>query len=378
MKALVVGGGLGGLTAATALARAGHAVTLLEQAERFAPLGAGIVLAPNALAVLATLGVDLTPRGHPLAALEIARADGTLLQRIDTARLAVRHGPTLALERPALHEVLLDAVPASVALHTSSTLASLTPSSDGVEVGWDGPRGVSHDRFDVVIGADGIHSSVRLRLYGELPLRYSGTTCFRGVLTDFPLAHSVEAWGGRSRVGIVPVRGDRAYYFLVREAPRRAPAPASLDELRSAFAGFAGAPGRLIAALRELPPLHHDLEELDRPLWGKGRVLLLGDAAHALTPNQGQGAAMAIEDAVVLAATLREGIEGACKRYAARRHARVRRVQLDSRRLGDVAHWSNPVACALRDHVMRSLPASLTDAQYRSIVAPGIGIALGR
>ena len=142
------------------------------------------------------------------------------------------------------------------------------------------------------------------------------------------------------------------------------------------FDGFAGeVHDVLLRALEDLPPLHHDLEELEAPLWGRGRVVLLGDAAHAMTPNQGQGAAMAIEDAVGLERSLRDGASGALERYVALRHARVRRVQLDSRRFGEVAHWQSPMARWMRDSLLRIVPERVTSAQIERLVAPGVALA---
>jgi len=153
----------------------------------------------------------------------------------------------------------------------------------------------------------------------------------------------MEAWGGRARVGLVPLRDGLLYYYLVLTAPRRAPAPSWPTEFRQVFSGFEPRVMRLLECLTAAPPLHHDLEELDRPVWGRGRVLLLGDAAHAMTPNQGQGAAMAIEDTLALARILDVGAERALERYQTLRAKRVRAVQLRSRRLGAVAHWHGPI-----------------------------------
>jgi 2-polyprenyl-6-methoxyphenol hydroxylase-like FAD-dependent oxidoreductase len=183
---------------------------------------------------------------------------------------------------------------------------------------------------------------------------------------------ALEAWGGETRVGLVPLRDGQLYYFLLRSALPRAPAlefPAAFREL---YGHYGGEVGKLFVVLDSAPPLHHDLDELDAPVWGVPRVLLLGDAAHALTPNQGQGAAMAIEDALALTSVLEQGIEGALARYIAARHARVRAVQLDSRRLGQVAHIANPVLSWLRDGALRMMPQAAAIAQYRRIVQPGI------
>lgn len=131
---------------------------------------------------------------------------------------------------------------------------------------------------------------------------------------------------------------------------------------------------RLFDVLKDSPPLHHDLDELDAPTWGRGRVMLLGDAAHAMTPNQGQGAAMAVEDALVLTRELAAGFDGALERYRAARHPRVRQVQLDSRRIGQVAHWENRLACSARDGLMRLVPASVGERQYRRVIEPGVAL----
>lgn len=371
MNILVAGAGIGGLTAAIALGRDGHAVTLAERSPGFEAAGAGIVLAPNALRILASLGVDLDGLGRRLVRNEVRRADGTLLTVLDMAAFEDRFGPSRAFARADLHRALAAALPLNVTTVFGHPVGGVAEHPDGAVA--DLGRGEEH--FDLVIGADGLRSVTRQTLYGSAPLRYSGTTCWRGI-ADFDCGDvAVEAWGGRARVGLVPLNGDRTYYFLVLTAPHHSPDLSWPEGFRSAFSGFEGVPGALLSALAEAPPLHHDLLELDRPAWGRGRIALLGDAAHAMTPNQGQGAAMAIEDAVALAAVLRDGVEGATDRYRRLRHTRVRRVQLASRRIGAAAHWRNPVLASLRDTALRLTPASATARALENLVRPGLSLA---
>jgi 2-polyprenyl-6-methoxyphenol hydroxylase-like FAD-dependent oxidoreductase len=157
-------------------------------------------------------------------------------------------------------------------------------------------------------------------------------------------------------------------------APRHAAAPASLDELRDRFGHFDGAPARLLERLTDLPPSHHDLEELDQPVWGTPRVLLLGDAAHAMTPNLGQGAAMAIEDAFALEQSLRDGVDGALPRYQSVRNGRVRTIQLQSRRIGAIAHTEGRVQQRLRNLALRAVPTGAMRRQQAKLVEPGLAL----
>jgi 2-polyprenyl-6-methoxyphenol hydroxylase-like FAD-dependent oxidoreductase len=368
MKVVILGGGIGGLTAANALARAGHEVTLAERGEAFSAIGAGIVLAANATRLLEGLGVDVAGAGAPLRSMTVVDAAGRRLQQVDTARYAAKWGPTYALARPALSEALVAALPKSVELCLGHPFVGLEEHATGVKVTF----GTQQREADVVIGADGLHSAVRQQVIGDWPLRYSGMTCWRGVVRNPGFEGAVEAWGGAARIGVVPLASDRLYYFLVLTAARRAPTLAWPNGFDEAFGHLRPAVPGLFEAMTEAPPLHHDLEELNEPVWGRGRVLLLGDAAHSMTPNQGQGAAMAIEDAYAVRAALEGGAAGSLERYRKLRHDRVRRMQLDSRRLGEVAHWQSPLASTLRNGLLRVLPSKLGELQFQRVVEPGL------
>src|SRR5262249_21151277 len=151
----VIGAGIGGLSSAIALGKAGHKVTLVEKMERFEPVGAGIVLAPNAARALESLGVELASRGHALPSLDLVGADGRLIQRIESEQVDGRYGPTWALSRPALHEALLAALPPSVEVRLGTTVTDLLEEG-GLEVQLDRTR-----RFDLAVAADGLRSAVR-------------------------------------------------------------------------------------------------------------------------------------------------------------------------------------------------------------------------
>ena len=369
---LVVGGGIGGITAALALRSSSARVTLVEREPAFSPVGAGIVLAPNATAILSRLGVDAASYGERVDVLAIRTAEGDTLQRVDLRPWRESHGCSYAFHRAELHQGLIAALSSEVEVRLALSLAELAEDADGVNVRFSD---ASTRRFDLVVGADGIHSLTRAQAGVEAAVRYSGYTCWRAVCPNPGVREGFEAWGRGSRFGVVLLRGERVYAFLVATAPQRAPDLAWPDGFDRLFGGYGAPCGDVLAAMDGVSLMHHDLEELDEPVWGTARVWLLGDAAHAMTPNLGQGAAMAIEDAFVLASSLAGDLAAARSRYVEARHRRVRKVQLDSRRFGRVAHWQHGAAVWARDRLIRLMPRTVSDRQFLGVVEPGLALA---
>jgi 2-polyprenyl-6-methoxyphenol hydroxylase-like FAD-dependent oxidoreductase len=365
MRILVVGGGIGGLAAAIAIRQADQDVLVVERAQALAAVGAGIALSPNAMAALERLGLadELRRRGHaPARALGLNRR-GQVLVEIPYAK---RGWEMLGVHRADLQEALLGALPPeSVRLGRACTGFERRDGRVRVEL-----EGGGWEESDVLVGADGLRSVVRRGLLGDSELRYSGYVAWRAVterLPTVPEDRFSESWGPGARFGLIPIGGGRLYWFTAEDAPEGAAVPdAPLEDIRRRFADWHDPIPAVVDATDESTLSRTFV--YDRPpvkQWGEGRVTLLGDAAHPMTPNLGQGAAQALEDAVVLGRELgRDGDPAdALRRYELRRRRRANASVKQSFQAGRLAHISTPRACAVRDLVLRALPNRLTAAQ---------------
>ena len=351
MKAVIAGGGIGGLACALGLTRHGWEVEVLERAAAFTEVGAGLSLWPNGLRALDALGVGEVVRER--ASLEgqagIRDASGRWLSRTDTAALERRYGPVAMIHRADLLAILRAAVPER-SLRNAVTVRRARADGTLVHSG-----GESH--ADLIVGADGIRSVVRTSLWPDaLPPRYAGYTAWRMVTAPVPVEDSSESWGRGERFGYARLPDGRIYCFAVANAPEGA-AGEGLAGLRRRFRGWHDPIPALLDAATQNAVLHDDLYELP-PLrtYTAGRVALAGDAAHAMTPNLGQGACQALEDAVVLAQSL-DG-HGGLETYDRLRRKRTQMIAVRAHRIGVAAQWQSPVAAGLRNTALRLLPAS--------------------
>jgi 2-polyprenyl-6-methoxyphenol hydroxylase-like FAD-dependent oxidoreductase len=313
--------------------------------------------------VMSRIGVAdaIAQRGVEVSTARITDFRGKTLTGLDFSALPRDIGRAIAIHRAALHEAILTGVD-SGSIRLGTTVETIDEGADDVAVRLsDG----SEDRFDLVVGADGIRSSVRTMAFGEIPLLYSGYTCWRFVVdTDIGNADTWEMWGPGRRFGVVPIGREKTYCFTTFNAAHNDTAmrDITLDRFKELFADFRGPVPEILCALTTADALiWNDLEEIEVPQWTTQRVVLLGDAAHAMTPNMGQGAAMAIEDASVLADVLGDGpsVNTALTQYEQRRRPRVSQIQTRSRRLGRVAQWQSAPACAIRNILVGLTPESV-------------------
>lgn len=343
-RVLIVGGGIGGLCAAIALRRQEIEVDLVELKAQWTVYGVGIIQQSNVVREMAKLGVldGYLDAAYAFEDVTINTTAGEQLARIPGQRLAGPEYPAnVGISRLALHQVLSDttmALGASIRLGLS--VEALEQVGEGVDVLFtDGSRG----RYDLVVGADGLYSKMRGLLFGEqYSPRFTGQSVWRYNLPRAAgIDHLATFQGPAGNAGLVPLGNDQMYLFMTSHEPAnpRMEAATLATQMRQRLSGFTG----LIGELRE--QITNSDQVVYKPLevvfvsepWYRGRVVLIGDAVHATTPHLGQGAGMAIEDAVVLGEELVAGgsVEQQLERFMARRYERCKFISESSVLAGD-------------------------------------------
>jgi 2-polyprenyl-6-methoxyphenol hydroxylase-like FAD-dependent oxidoreductase len=338
-RVLIAGGGIAGLALAGALARDGAAVEVIERDAVPRTAGTGLYLPGNAVRALRALGVE--PQGHEIPRQRFCDHRGRLLFEVDVARLWAGVGPCLAMHRADLHALLREAA-GDVPVRRGLTVARIE--GPAVELS-DGSGG----DYDVVVGADGIHSGVRALAFAAAAPRALGETGRRFLA---PRPPEVTTWSVMLARGAtfltMPIDDERAYCYC-----DGAPAEVFADPAPALLAGA----GEIHSA---------PIEEVALGTWVRDRVVLIGDAAHATSPNMAQGAAMALEDALVLAASLREtpAIPAALAAFEAARRPRTDWVRAQTHR----RDRTRTLPPAVRNGVLRLAGRRIFRANYRPLL----------
>jgi 2-polyprenyl-6-methoxyphenol hydroxylase-like FAD-dependent oxidoreductase len=376
---VIVGGGIGGLAAAVALRKVGIDAAVFEKAPQIAEIGAGVSLWSNALIALRRLGLEAraVAAGAIIDYATTVLPHGKALPGLDVAALGAKAGaPTICIRRGALQHLLLEtALAAAATVETGRECIGFTADGSGCIARFaDG----SGERGDVLIGADGIHSAIRLGLFGKEELRFPKVLAWRGIAHGIAelLAprRALAVMGSGAHAGFLHCGDGDIYWFLTRNAApgSQAGQAGNKVEILALTAGWGDPARSLLAAAQEGAILRNDIyDRRTRDVWGAGRVTLLGDAAHPMTPNFGQGACQALEDAVVLADALRRAApsDAGLRAYETRRRERAHFVVAQSWRFGRILQLANPVGVWLRDRLaVTSLARRQNDALFTRLL----------
>ena len=371
-KAIVVGGGIGGLTAAIALRRVGIGAVVFERAGELREIGAGISLWVNAMKALERLEIADAVRasGRQEIGGAILTSGGGTLSEIPADALEERFGPNVVLRRADLQGALLAALPED-AVRLDARCVGYRQDGYGVTALFAGGR---EERGDLLVGADGLNSVVRKQLFGGgAEPRYAGFTAWRALAEPGEDQAGFEAWGRGEIFGLAGLGRGRFYWYATKNAPegQRDAAAGRKAELLERFGSWCEPIPSVIRATEETAILRNDIYDREPAgRWGEGNATLLGDAAHPMTPNLGQGACQAIEDAVVLADAVRlsDSAASALRSYEARRIRRTGAVVRASRSMARVLQIEAPLLCGVRDAGVRLMPAGARMGRLDPIV----------
>lgn len=345
MKITIIGGGIAGLTTALALKKLGFECEIFERAKQLNEVGAGIWMQPNALKVLDWLGLG-----------ELVRESGTLLDQVDITNSQLipfkktkqevvqdeKGNKIVAIHRATLQKILYEAIPKGI-VNLGYEFKSLEQNENQVKISFGGREIMS----DLLIGADGINSKVRDNIFSNSSKRFSGQTCWRGIsdirLPDEFQNAGIESWGKKIRFGFSQVTENQVYWFAVKNASQNGTDNILTikAELKNYFSDFNSLVLNIIEHTNAEKIIRNDISDLKRlDKWHKDKVVLVGDAAHATTPNMGQGAGQGMEDAYYLANILAKHnqIEQALSLFESNRREKVDYVVNNSWIFGQMAH----------------------------------------
>lgn len=373
-KVAIVGGGVAGLTAAIGLRQLGIEATVYERVSILKGIGAGFGLAANAMQAFELLGLrqGVENIGHFLPSYNILDQHGNILVAPNTSSISQNYQQrNFAIHRGELHHFLLQQLlPESVILGKEAV--RLEQDNNQVRIYFTDGEAIE---ADAVIIADGIKSKLRQQLVPSSKPRYAGYTCWRAIIdnTGAVLTRSSETWGPQGRFGMTPLIGNKIYWYACINAAANSTKFSTFTtrDLQRQFASYHKPITDILASTSDAQLLWNDIIDI-KPLksLAYGRVLLIGDAGHATTPNLGQGACQAIEDVAVLIDQLREtpDLPTAFERVSQRRLRRTRYITNTSWQIGKISQWENPMLIGFRNMAMRILPERIKQLQLSKLL----------
>ena len=369
----ILGGGIAGLTAAIALQNIGIAAMVFEAAAEIKEAGAGIGLGANAIKAFQQLGIEteVSNAGRYLPSFTIYNQWGKAITKTDSVSLGKKYGlDNFTIHRAALQQLLLGRID-NANVFTNKRVKKIQREPFGTTIYFE--DGTTYET-DFIIAAEGIHSATRKQLLPGSKIRYAGYTCWRAVIDNasLQLNECSETWGSNGRFGIVPLAHNKIYWFACINAPANNSTMKqyTIKELLHQFRDYHQ---DIIAVLGETKNEHliwSDIIDL-QPIhqYAFDNIVLVGDAAHATTPNLGQGACQAIEDAVVLADEIKKNndLTIAFKQFEKRRMKRTHWITATSHQIGTMAQLENKLLIRIRDFIFLHTPQHIKDRQFKKL-----------
>ena len=369
MNVDIIGAGIGGLTTAIALEKKGIKTRIFEQSSELKPVGAGIVLANNAMQVYDKLGLrkKIEKHGHPVSSMCITNSN---LKPLSVVSVNYKHKPhiqSICIHRGDLQRILLEELQSSSIL-LNHKLNSIEKIQQNYSLIFENSPPI---KSSIILGADGINSKVRQLTLPKNTIRKANQICWRGI-ADFTLPNKfnnqfTEAWGKSGRFGFVSIAENKVYWYAVKSFS--ASEESSLNNLDDYSINFSPLVSEIISATDKQKINISEISDLKPTIsWFKGSICLIGDAAHATTPNLGQGACQAIEDAFVLAECLAKyEVNQAFLEYQKMRIDKAHSIVKTSWIIGKIAHLNNPLLITLRNQILELTPESINRKQSERI-----------
>lgn len=372
MKILINGGGIAGLTAAIALRKLGIEAEVFESAKEIKPVGAGLVIQTNAIKALEYLGIEdkIIESANPINQLAILDESGNVIKNQNPSSGSRELFAGLAIHRHTLHQILKSYLPENI-LFTNKKALSFSCKNGQVLLHFEDG---STAEGDYLISADGINSNIRLQLLPNSKPRYAGYICWRSVIDNAnpKITEATETWGSKGRFGIVPINENKVYWYATINSSQYDVKinHYSLKNLKEHFSDYHLFVKQVLERSSDDNLIKNPISDI-KPLsqFAIDQVLLIGDAAHATTPNLGQGACQAIEDVMVLHQEITSGkdIPSAFNSFEKRRIKKTKFIIETSRKLGAIGQIESKFLVNLRNMIFKLTPEFVTEYQFKKI-----------